>query len=731
MGQNNVMGKWLRALAVLFFIGLATFGVRDHAYAINVSVSEVEAADTTPVYYLTRGTSDTLTFEIPVEEEYVTGEDGTVYNQFVYPEVTKITSSKPSVAGYDDGTVTGLADGTATVKISYRYSFQSGTVKKSASVKIRVVPYKKDGTTLTIVRSLVEDGDIYYCLNTAAKEARDFATAENPYVIRVPAGNYTLSNTVVLYSNVTVSMNAKTVITMTGPTGKNMFYLGSGSVTYQGQENYNHSEACAGYGGFENVTIKGGTLVGNSESTSLLIRMAHATNLTFDSVTFSGGSGKHQVEVAAINGFTVKNCVFKDFHGTSGNSRLTCEALQIDIPTSETNYPGAYQDGTPMKNVEITGCTFKNLAKGIGAHTVLVGAYHTNIKINNNTFTNITYGAIVCLNYYKCEIKDNVIKNCGAGIDFAYYIPSYLSTSNCMFTTTFEGTTAYKKNIRHNAKTVISGNKITVRHHTDSISCVGINIYGYNRTTTATGVDGKTVKAQNYYISGVTVTDNKIVTAGYGIRLSDAKSCTITDNTITGKNFSADDAHIKNGNTYDGIYLTYKSSTLKLSGNTISKMNGGGIYLSNSTALGGIKDNTISGVKRYGIYLYSGSTAKVGITGNTIKSTSKAEALIYLNTTSTTRHIISGNTLEGYKKKNAAIKVDKGKFSISKNTISRVSYGVVLSDDAKGYIYGNTCTSKSASRIRFTDKNYYMADALKGSRKKYKTYKGVRIYKNK
>jgi hypothetical protein len=160
-------------------------------------------------------------------------------------------------------------------------------------------------------------------------------------------------------------------------------------------------------------------------------------------------------------------------------------------------------------------------------------------------------------------------------------------------------------------------------------------------------------------------------------------------------------------------------------------MNGGGIYLSNSTALGGIKDNTISGVKRYGIYLYSGSTAKVGITGNTIKSTSKAEALIYLNTTSTTRHIISGNTLEGYKKKNAAIKVDKGKFSISKNTISRVSDGVVLSDDAKGYIYGNTCTSKSASRIRFTDKNYYMADALKGSRKKYKTYKGVRIYKNK
>jgi parallel beta-helix repeat protein len=246
-----------------------------------------------------------------------------------------------------------------------------------------------------------------------------------------------------------------------------------------------------------------------------------------------------------------------------------------------------------------------------------------------------------------------------------------------------------------------------------------------------TGCDGKTVTAQDYYISGVTISDNKIATAGYGVRLSDSKKCSITGNIITGKDFSENDAHIKNGNTYDGIYLINKSSTLALSGNTISKMNGGGIYLSDSTALGGIRDNTISGVKRYGIYLYSGSAAKVGITGNTITSTSMAEALIYINTTSATRHIISDNTLAGYKKKNAAIKIDQGKFSISKNTISRVCDGVVLSDDTKGYIYGNTCSCKAASHIRFADKIFYMADTLKGSKKKYKTYKGVRIYKNK
>jgi parallel beta-helix repeat protein len=426
--------------------------------------------------------------------------------------------------------------------------------------------------------------------------------------------------------------------------------------------------------------------------------MAHAKNVTFYGVTFSGGGGKHQVEVAAIKGFTVKNCIFTDFSGTSGNSRITCEALQLDIPISETNYPGAYQDGTPMKNVEITGCTFQNVAKGIGTHSMLVGAYQTNIKINNNVFSNIKYGAITCLNYYICEIKDNIIRDCGAGIDFSYYIPTYLSAGNCVSTTIFEGETAYGKNIRHDAKTVISGNKITTQYHTDSVSCVGIDIYGYNYAadvkelqkeikkekdetkktalqkklnSLVTGCDKTTVTSKNYYVSGVTVANNTITTAGYGIRLSDAKKCKVTDNTVTGKNFSGDDAHIKAGKTYDGIYLREASTVLALSGNTISKMNGGGIYLSGSTALGGIRNNVITGVKRYGIYLYNGSKAKVGITANKIKSTSKAKALIFINTTAATKHIISGNTLKGYKT-NVAIKVGKGKVSISDNKISRV-----------------------------------------------------------
>jgi parallel beta-helix repeat protein len=702
MKQMRNEARVLKLLAFLcLFLGIALFG-KHPVYAFTVDVSGIETSGTIPVYHLTKGTSDSIAFQIPARTEEMTAADGSIYYETAYPEITKISNSKPAIVGYDNGTITGYVEGTSKIKVSYRYKFSSYTVKETASVYVRVVAYSRSGNTLTFDPNLLVNGDITYSLCEASAEARDNATDTAPYTIRIPAGNYVLSDIVHLYSNITIDMDAATIITSTASTGSNMFLLGT-TGEYLGEANYNQSELCAGYGGFHDITIRGGILVGNDKNKSCLMRMAHATNVTLENVTFSGGAGSHQLEVAAIDGFYVKNCVFKDFYGLKGVTG-NYEALQIDIPVAQSPYPDTYEDGTTMRNVEITGCTFQNLSKGVGTHTTLIGAYHENIKINNNLFSNITNEAILCQNYYNCEIKNNTIENCGAGIDFGYY----LMNNYCVYNTIFDGTQTYSNGIRHNAKTVISGNNMTINYTTGYVSCNGINVYGYNRTTKGTGAAGNSIKAQNYYVSGVTIDNNTIVTAGYGIRLSDAKKCSITKNIITGKNFSENDSHIKSGYTYDGIYITQKSSTVKLTQNTIKNMNGGGIYLSNSTALGGITDNTIKGVKRYGIYLYSGAKAKIGITGNKITSTSTAEALIYLNTASATRQIITGNTLKGYKT-NAAIRIDSGKFTISDNTISRVSDGVIVADGVSGYIYANTCSSKAASRVKFTDKNYYMS----------------------
>jgi parallel beta-helix repeat protein len=701
MNQIKKTGRRLRLFFLFILAALFTVGVKQQAYAITVDISEVEAAASTPVYRVTKETSTPISFQIPARTEETTDANGVVHSETAYPEIIKVTSSKPSIVSYDNGTVTGHTEGAATVKVTYRYVFSSYTVKETTSVKVRSVAYSRSGNTFIIDPELLTDGDITYSLVDASAQARDLATDTDHYAIRIPAGNYTLTDVVHLYSNITLEMDAATVLTMTAGSGTNMFLLGT-TGEYGGEANYNQSEACAGYGGFCNITIRGGKLVGNSKNKSCLIRMAHATNVTLDGVIFSGGAGSHQVEVAAIDGFTVKNCVFEDFYGLAGVTG-NYEALQIDIPVAQSPYEGTYEDGTPMKNVEITGCTFKNLSKGVGTHTMLIGAYHENIKISNNVFSNITNEAILCLNYYNCEIKDNVMKDCGAGIDFAYY----LDNSYCVYNTIFDGTQVYKKGLKHDAKTVISGNRMTISYHTGYVGCAGINVTGYHRTAARTGAAGNTIAAKNYYVSGVTVDNNTIVTAGYGIHLRDAKKCSVTNNTITGRDFSEKDAHIKNGYTYDGIYITQKSTTTELSGNTIKNMNGGGIYLSNSTALGGIFDNTVTGVKRYGIYLYSGSKSSGEISGNTIKSTSEAEALIYLDTTSKVRQNITGNTLKGYKT-NVAVRIDSGKFLLSDNTISRVAAGVTVAEGATGYIYANTCGSKAASLVQVSGKNYHM-----------------------
>lgn len=106
--------------------------------------------------------------------------------------------------------------------------------------------------------------------------------------------------------------------------------------------------------------------------------MAHATNVKISGVTLSGGGCAHQMEVCAIDGFTVDGCVFKDMEAVYDGVDKQ-EALQLDIPCSEDVFLNAYQDGTVMKNVTIKNCTFSNVPRGLGSHTALLGAYHENI----------------------------------------------------------------------------------------------------------------------------------------------------------------------------------------------------------------------------------------------------------------------------------------------------------------------------------------------------------------
>ena len=83
--------------------------------------------------------------------------------------------------------------------------------------------------------------------------------------VTVPSGSYTLSSTARIFSNTT--LNLKGVTLTCADNGKFNMIISGTPGSYKDQTNYNKSDLCTGYDGFKNITINGGTLIGNSENT--------------------------------------------------------------------------------------------------------------------------------------------------------------------------------------------------------------------------------------------------------------------------------------------------------------------------------------------------------------------------------------------------------------------------------------------------------------------------------
>lgn len=545
--------------------------------------------------------------------------------------------------------------------------FAAGITVTEAAKKEKEEEKKPYTVTGTNIKLKVKGGaDITEALDDALTLARDKATDKKPYTVVVPKGNYKISSTVHIWSNTTLDLTAGVKFTSIG--GTHSLLISGTNGKYKGQKDYNASKACKGYNGFKNITIKGGTFISSSKNTSTIIRIAHAKNVTLEDVTVSGGACAHQIEVAAINGFYVKNCTFKNLK-LKKNTTDKQEALQLDIPCASEVFRNVYLDGTVMKNVEITGCTFSNVPRGVGSHTMLVGAYFDNIKINNNTFKNCSEEAIIGVNYRNCEIKDNKIIDCGGGILFDYFKATYKTS---VFTTIFDGKKKYSGTFNPKSSTVISGNQISTKYYSNCDEVCGIKVYGFHLEKKAKGQDKKYISAKNYYISDVTVTDNDIQTAGYGIHLMDVRNATVSNNTVTQKNVNSKDKQRK---SYSGIFVEKESQKVKVSGNTASAFKSAGILVQIDSQVNTIDANTIKGCKGKGINIYNKSTVDT-ITANNISNCTEHGIIVGNSSKATT---VSGNTISSNGGTESAITAyEKGTIgTIEKNTIQNTSANAV------------------------------------------------------
>lgn len=370
---------------------------------------------------------------------------------------------------------------------------------------------------IDITVSVKPNSDIANVLNKALTLARDNATVEKPYYITVPKGSYQLSKTIKIYSN--------THLFLDGVSLKRCF--SKGAMLKCGSQKYSKP----GYDAYQNISVNGGTFDGNcangpyaySSNTFSMLRFGHARNISLNNITLCNNTGSHHIELGGVDGAYITNCNFYGYRQADNSNRAKAkEAIQIDIIHSSEIFPSyAPYDDTPCQNISITGCTFKNLSRGIGTHNAVIGIYYNGINITNNTFENIQDQAILASSFKNSNIIDNSMSSVGCGVHFRYmtfttkgfYLPN--EHPNILYLDPVANTT-----IANNTISATPGSYMATANESSAIYIEGSNISN-------SLFDG------NYQISHLTIQNNIINAKGNGITLVNTYDSCISNNTIT------------------------------------------------------------------------------------------------------------------------------------------------------------------------------------------------------
>ena len=457
-----------------------------------------------------------------------------------------------------------------------------------------------DSTSYAVQTFPVETTDITEPLRLALDYCSLNASEYNILTIKIPAGVYRITKTNIASNNTVLDLTEGVTILNDCP--------GRGNII-------NSPSGYYGYDGLKNFTVRGGELGYTDENAneSTLSRIAHANGVRFENVKFTNGFISHFVEVAGSTNVVFDGCVFDGFIGDLSSS--SCEAIQIDILEEYEHFAGfPYYDATMNSDVTVQNCTFTNIVSGVGTKSLFHGYYQNNIKIKNNTFTNLTGTAIYCSGYTNCDISGNTITNCAEGIN--YFMMKSDSRLGSVCDIDNNGT------INSNCGTKIYNNTISV-NATDEISTASaIYVFGNNVTASKQNKYDSYAKVGNYSVNNIQIFNNTINTTAHGIRVYDTVNSKIYNNTVTSS---------KSSGGY-GIYAANSSNSNQIYSNKINKFSNG-ILIASSSKSNKITKNTVNGAGNSGIVINSGCDSN-SIDSNTVMNSGKNGILIGASKTS-------------------------------------------------------------------------------------------------
>ena len=514
-------------------------------------------------------------------------------------------------------------------------------------------------------------------LNLVLKFMGQRATDVSPCKVIIPPGNYYISNTIHLYSNMT--LYAQGAVITKSSTNKHIILRLGEEVLSDG-----------GYNGYRNVTIDGGTWDLNYQNVEgkenpggfVGFRIGHATNITVKNVTFLNNLKSHFLELAGVKDAVVIGCTFrgywKDYEGGGQ------ECIQLDA-CLDYIFPG-YQpfDGAVCENVLIENNTFEDVFAGVGSHSMVYDRPYRNIQIRNNTFRNIRKRAVWCLNYVDSAVEDNTMEHVGGGV----LVCSMYTPNTHLAPDAAPGTAGnqYSSNIS------VKNNRIVISN-TDKINGKSWKGYGIQIQGSKVNANAAGIPEGIYKVTNVTVENNLVSDVGNAIYMYLADNCVVNKNRISLVHASSF--------SITGIYLAGSSGNV-ISSNKIGDCKGNGICANNggrtlnvASTDNKITGNIINNTLNDGIYIGTGSTGTV-ISKNDVGVSNKS-GIVVLDSKKcqVISNKVSDCRLDGIYLKNI------GDTDIKSNNVTTVKrYGVqVISSQLKS-LYGNTITGNGNCGLR-------------------------------
>lgn len=413
-------------------------------------------------------------------------------------------------------------------------------------------------------------------VDTLLQQALDEIGEVKAGTLIIKNGIYLINKRVSVSGNTTIKMEDYATI-LRGSTGV-LFDYGRNNESY------------SGYDGPGNIHIKGGTLDNNLEQldkypvqSANMINIRHADNISFTNVKFRNNLSYHVLDINGVSNLRITNCVFEGHKNLLPDTAKEKEAIQIaEIVKGGVGGPGVW-DGTPCKNVVITGCTFKpsNIAGGfdvaIGNHASIHNIFQDNIKINNNTFedcqigikpfkwNNVEMAGNTFINNNECIRVASVKGNSNSANDVDG-IPSKQSQGGDVY--------SIKDNLFKNYKKTAVG--VYGEEHNDSIGYVG-NIRINDNTFKCDNND----QGQNIVMNlcrHIHIKGNNMAYSYRGMNIAASHNVFIDNNYI--ENIKTEGIFI-NESKHTGYAM--KTNHLNITNNTINSTGRNGMYVQNTS----------------------------------------------------------------------------------------------------------------------------------------------------